>query len=91
MPGLFRALQAEGLYAQLDETPAKKAAPPSRDPNVVSSQQEEDDIAKGERRPVPSLWTGYLPVIWHGGDRIAQSVERSSRNPRVAFSNLAVA
>lgn len=49
IPSLYRMLQDEGLYARLadQETPVKKApAAASRDPNVVSSQQEEDDIAK---------------------------------------------
>lgn len=47
IPGLFESLRKEGTdFADPDSTPAKSASPASKDPNVVQTQQEEDDIAK---------------------------------------------
>lgn len=46
IPTLYNKLKAEG-YDFTDHSPVvPKPAPISKDPNVVSSQQEEDDIAK---------------------------------------------
>ena len=51
-----RRVAAEG------ETPGKEREPPaSRDPNTVSSQQEEDDIAKGEWRQGIFLYINCIP------------------------------
>lgn len=45
IPTLYNSLKSEGHSFTADETP-KTTQPVSKDPNVVSSQQEEDDIAK---------------------------------------------
>lgn len=47
IPSLYQKLKAEGLdFTDSSSQPTKAQAPLSKDPNVVSSQQEEDDIAK---------------------------------------------
>lgn len=47
IPSLYQKLKAEGLdFTDSSSQPTKTQAPLSKDPNVVSSQQEEDDIAK---------------------------------------------
>lgn len=47
IPSLYQKLKAEGLdFTDTASQPTKTQAPLSKDPNVVSSQQEEDDIAK---------------------------------------------
>lgn len=47
IPSLYQKLKAEGLdFTDSGSQPTKTPAPLSKDPNVVSSQQEEDDIAK---------------------------------------------
>lgn len=46
IPTLYNKLKAEGYDFIDHSTAVPKAAPISKDPNVVSSQQEEDDIAK---------------------------------------------
>lgn len=46
IPTLYNELEGEGYDFTDHSTAAPKAAPISKDPNVVSSQQEEDDIAK---------------------------------------------
>lgn len=46
IPTLFVKLRCEGHdFTDTSGTPAKSAAPLSKDPNVVSSQKEQDDIA----------------------------------------------
>ena len=46
---LYSSLKQEGYDFSASQAPVPKTTPPvSNDPNVVSSQQEEDDIAKGE-------------------------------------------
>ncbi|XP_063234980.1 signal transducing adapter molecule 1 isoform X2 [Bacillus rossius redtenbacheri] len=46
IPSLYNKLRQEGMdFSSLSEMP-KQPPPLSKDPNVVSSQQEEDDIAK---------------------------------------------
>lgn len=46
IPSLYQALKKEGVdFSSASETPKKSKSLP-KDPNVVSSQQEEDDIAK---------------------------------------------
>lgn len=44
-------MRSEGIEFPTEEEikPQKKSAPVSKDPNVVSSQQEADDIAKGNK------------------------------------------
>ena len=44
IPSLYSNLRREGIDFSSSSEPVKKAVP--KDPNVVSSQQEEDDIAK---------------------------------------------
>ena len=44
---LYNSLRQEGYDFSAPSTDRPKAAPVSNNPNVVSSQQEEDDIAKG--------------------------------------------
>lgn len=47
IPSLYQKLKADGLdFTDSSTQPPKTQAPLSKDPNVVSSQQEEDDIAK---------------------------------------------
>lgn len=46
IPTLYNKLKSEGSVFVDTVTAAPKVAPVSKDPNVVSSQQEEDDIAK---------------------------------------------
>lgn len=46
IPTLYDRLKKEGLEFVDHSQSAPKQAPVSKDPNVVSSQQEEDDIAK---------------------------------------------
>lgn len=46
IPTLYNKLKAEGCDFTDHSTAVPKPAPISKDPNVVSSQQEEDDIAK---------------------------------------------
>lgn len=47
IPSLYQKMKAEGLdFTDSASQPTKTQAPLSKDPNVVSSQQEEDDIAK---------------------------------------------
>lgn len=46
IPTLYTKLKAEGFDFSDQAAAAPKVAPISKDPNVVSSQQEEDDIAK---------------------------------------------
>lgn len=46
IPSLYCALKNEGVDFNVEETPKKNTVTFSKDPNVVSSQQEEDDIAK---------------------------------------------
>lgn len=46
IPTLYQKLKSDGLDFSDVLSPAPKAQPLSKDPNVVSSQQEEDDIAK---------------------------------------------
>lgn len=47
IPGLYSALKREGVdFSSSSSDQAKKVAKLPKDPNVVSSQQEEDDIAK---------------------------------------------
>ncbi|XP_067145240.1 signal transducing adapter molecule 1 isoform X2 [Centruroides vittatus] len=46
IPSLYCALRNEGVDFNVEETPKKSTVTFSKDPNVVSSQQEEDDIAK---------------------------------------------
>lgn len=46
IPSLYNKLKQEGLDFSDTEVTPKREAPLSKDPNVVSSQQEEDDIAK---------------------------------------------
>lgn len=47
IPGLYESLRKEGTdFADPDSTPTKTSITTSRDPNIVQSQQEEDDIAK---------------------------------------------
>lgn len=46
IPSLYQKLRSEGHDFSEPLQPVKKEAPLSKDPNVVSSQQEEDDIAK---------------------------------------------
>lgn len=46
IPSLYQKLQSEGLdFSDTSQTP-KPAPVLSKDPNVVNSQQEQDDIAK---------------------------------------------
>lgn len=46
IPSLYQALKKEGVdFSSASDTPKKSKSLP-KDPNVVSSQQEEDDIAK---------------------------------------------
>ncbi len=45
---LIKYFQREGYRFTEDEPPRSKALP--KDPNVVSSRQEEDDIAKVEKK-----------------------------------------
>lgn len=47
IPSLYQKLKSEGLdFSDTSSQPVKTPAPLSKDPNVVSSQQEQDDIAK---------------------------------------------
>lgn len=47
IPTLYDKLKSEGLdFSDTTTTKPKSQMPLSKDPNVVSSQQEEDDIAK---------------------------------------------
>jgi hypothetical protein len=47
IPSMFHKLKSEGHdFSDLGATPKKQPIVLSKDPNVVSSQQEEDDIAK---------------------------------------------
>lgn len=47
IPSLYQKLRAEGQdFSDLSAAPPKAAPVLSKDPNVVSSQQEQDDIAK---------------------------------------------
>lgn len=47
IPSLYVKLRSEGQdFTDTTGTPAKTVAPLSNDPNVVSSQKEQDDIAK---------------------------------------------
>ncbi|XP_076350021.1 signal transducing adaptor molecule isoform X2 [Tachypleus tridentatus] len=47
IPSLYNKLKTEGMeFTESSDTPKKTAPTYSKDPNVVSSQQEEDDIAK---------------------------------------------
>lgn len=46
IPSLYNKLKQEGLDFSDTEVTIKREVPLSKDPNVVSSQQEEDDIAK---------------------------------------------
>ncbi|XP_013783066.1 signal transducing adapter molecule 1-like [Limulus polyphemus] len=47
IPSLYNKLKTEGMeFAESTDTPKKITSTYSKDPNVVSSQQEEDDIAK---------------------------------------------
>ncbi|XP_013782708.2 signal transducing adapter molecule 1-like, partial [Limulus polyphemus] len=47
IPSLYSKLQSEGMeFTASTDTPKKTTPSYSKDPNVVSSQQEEDDIAK---------------------------------------------
>ena len=47
IPSLYNSLVKEGIDFTNQEPPKSNPAPVSKDPNVVSTQQEEDDIAKG--------------------------------------------
>ncbi|XP_070534681.1 LOW QUALITY PROTEIN: signal transducing adapter molecule 1-like [Ptychodera flava] len=46
IPSLYNSLKAEGASFTPSDQGKSSSAPVSKDPNVVSSQQEEDDIAK---------------------------------------------
>ena len=46
IPGLYTALKKEGVDFSSTSDPPKKSQSLPKDPNVVSSQQEEDDIAR---------------------------------------------
>lgn len=47
IPSLYQKLKSEGLdFSDTSSQPTKTQPPLSKDPNVVSSQQEEEDIAK---------------------------------------------
>lgn len=47
IPTLYQMLKSEGYdFTEVSGPPVKSAPVLSKDPNVVSSQQEEDDIAK---------------------------------------------
>ncbi|CAM1319575.1 STAM2 (predicted), partial [Pycnogonum litorale] len=46
IPSLYNKLKNEGISFDVQEPVKKSVAPVSKDPNVVNSQQEEDDIAK---------------------------------------------
>ncbi|KAK2725838.1 hypothetical protein QYM36_000345 [Artemia franciscana] len=46
IPSLFKSLKTEGYDFSLGSEAVKKTTVVSKDPNVVSTQQEEDDIAK---------------------------------------------
>lgn len=46
IPSLYQHLRSKGYDFSEPQTGKKRAEPLSKDPNVVSSQQEEDDIAK---------------------------------------------
>lgn len=46
IPSLYQKLRSEGIDFNVQEPPRKAAPTFSKDPNVVNTQQEEDDIAK---------------------------------------------
>lgn len=46
IPTLYNSLKSKGYDFAPSETPIKKSAPLSKDPNVVESQEEEDQILK---------------------------------------------
>ncbi|KAG1714174.1 Signal transducing adapter molecule 1 [Nymphon striatum] len=46
IPSLYQKLKADGLAFNPQDATKKTSPPLSKDPNVVNSQQEEDDIAK---------------------------------------------
>ena len=67
IPSLHQKLKAEGFDFTENAGPAPKIQPASKDPNVVSSQQEQDDIAKAielslkEKGEAPKAQVGFHP------------------------------
>uniref|UniRef100_T1J9T9 Signal transducing adapter molecule 1 n=1 Tax=Strigamia maritima TaxID=126957 RepID=T1J9T9_STRMM len=67
IPSLYNKLKSEGVDFSVQETPKKSQAAYSKDPNVVHSQQEEEDIAKAielslKEKPQSPKSSGLYPV-----------------------------
>ena len=75
IPSLYNTLKREGVDFSGGSDQPKKAAVP-KDPNVVSSQQEEDDIAKAIQA---SLQDAGGPVPEDTGERSRRRSSKTSR------------
>lgn len=96
IPGLFESLRKEGTdFADPDSAPTKTASTPSKDPNVVQSQQEEDDIAKaialslqenerGASQKTTSLYPTSFSTMTQGST-ISSSRPREVRKVRALY------
>ncbi|XP_049802219.1 signal transducing adapter molecule 1 isoform X1 [Schistocerca nitens] len=87
IPSLYTRLKQDGVdFTQHSDMP-RQPAPVSRDPNVVSSQQEEDDIAKAielslkETQSSPKAQSSLYPTatLVSGGSASASSEARKVR------------
>lgn len=94
IPSLYQKLKSEGYDFNEGSQPQKKPVELSKDPNVVSSQQEEDDIAKAielslkEAKPSPktlSFNKSSTPSATSGSN--SSATQSSSLYPSVSLNS----
>ena len=82
IPSLYNALKREGVdFSSVSDQQAKKSQALPKDPNVVSSQQEEDDIARAIQ----------LSLQENKGHTTKSSTSQSNSSSSLYPSNLAAA
>jgi len=83
IPSLYHKLRSEGVDFTVQEVPKKSQPQLSKDPNVVSTQQEEDDIAKAielslkEKQHSPKTKTSSLYPVAKPPSPVPSTREKS--------------
>jgi len=96
IPALYNGLRKEGIDFSHTSSPAAgrskskvKAAAASKDPNVVSSQQEEDDIAKAIQLSLAESKSGQKAKSGGVGGLYPTASDVASSGPQAAVSSAA--